>query len=178
MPRRIETHVRLCVLALLIERVAELSCNKPWHQIREALDRLQVTKFENSSHRFFHRNELAPETANILKLLKINTPKQVLEIEKTCWKVPNFVDTRQFSGSGLTACNINAYSTSCFYGPQTQVRKRLSYLAKVLSSRSYPDSTTFALRIENVDITGFDGLWFFQVRWRYPSCNEQMSCSD
>ena len=52
-PRRIETHVRLCVLALLIERVAELSCNKPWSQIREALDRLQVTKFENSSHRFF-----------------------------------------------------------------------------------------------------------------------------
>jgi len=83
-PRRIETHVRLCVLALLIERVAELSCNKPWHQIREALERLQVTKFENSSHRFFHRNELAPETANILKLLKIKIPKQVLEIEKTC----------------------------------------------------------------------------------------------
>jgi len=83
-PRRIETHVRLCVLALLIERVAELSCNKPWHQMREALERLQVTKFENSSHRFFHRNELAPETANILKLLKIKIPKQVLEIEKTC----------------------------------------------------------------------------------------------
>ena len=42
-PRRIETHVRLCVLALLIERVAELCCNKPWRQIREALERLQVT---------------------------------------------------------------------------------------------------------------------------------------
>ena len=39
-------------LALLIERVAELSCSKPWCHIREALDRLQVTKFENSSHRF------------------------------------------------------------------------------------------------------------------------------
>jgi transposase len=82
-PRRIETHVRLCVLALLIERVAELSCNKPWRQIREALERLQVTKFENSSHRFLHRNELDSETAKILKLLKINTPRQVLEIEKT-----------------------------------------------------------------------------------------------
>lgn len=81
-PRRIETHVRLCVLALLIERVAELSCDKPWRQIREALDRLQVTKFENSSHRFLHRNELARETTNILKLFKIATPKQVLEIEK------------------------------------------------------------------------------------------------
>jgi transposase len=82
-PRRIETHVRLCVLALLIERVAELCCNKPWRQIREALERLQVTKFENSSHRFLHRNELDPETAKILKSLKITTPKQVLEIEKT-----------------------------------------------------------------------------------------------
>ena len=56
-PRRIETHVRLCVLALLIERVAELSCDKPWRQIREAPDRLQTTKFENSSHRFIHLNE-------------------------------------------------------------------------------------------------------------------------
>jgi transposase len=81
-PRRIETHVRLCVLALLIERAAELSCGKPWRQIREALDRLQVTKFENSSHRFLHRNELDPETSNILKSLKIDTPQQVLEIEE------------------------------------------------------------------------------------------------
>ena len=81
-PRRIETHVRLCVLALLIERVAELSCDKPWGRIREALDRLQATKFENSSHRFFHRNELDPETNKILKSLKIKAPSKVLEIEK------------------------------------------------------------------------------------------------
>ena len=82
-PRRIETHVKLCVLALLIERVAELSCNKPWNRIRTALDRLQVTEFENSSYRFFHRNEIPLETVNILKSLKIPTPKQVLKIDKT-----------------------------------------------------------------------------------------------
>ncbi|MCD6306772.1 MAG: IS1634 family transposase [Deltaproteobacteria bacterium] len=82
-PRRIETHVKLCVLALLIERVAEISCNKPWAHIKAALDRLQVTKFENSSYRLFHRNELPAETVNILKSLKINTPNQVLKIEKT-----------------------------------------------------------------------------------------------
>lgn len=81
-PRRIETHVRLCVIALLIERVAELSCGKPWRQIRESLDRLQVTKFENSSHRFLHRNEVGTETSKILKSLKITPPNQVLEIEK------------------------------------------------------------------------------------------------
>jgi len=82
-PRRIETHVRLCVLALLIERVAEFCCNRPWSQIREALDRLQVTKFEDSSYRFFHRNELNPETVNVLKSLKIKVPRQVLKIENT-----------------------------------------------------------------------------------------------
>ena len=81
-PRRIETHVRLCVLALLIERVAELACGKPWRHIRDALDRLQVTNFENSSHRFLHRNEIDSETTNVLKSLNIATPKQVLEIEK------------------------------------------------------------------------------------------------
>jgi hypothetical protein len=74
--------VKLCVVALLIERVAELSCNKPWSKIRAALDRLQVTIFENSSYRFFYRNELDPETVNILKSLKIHTSKQVLKIEK------------------------------------------------------------------------------------------------
>ena len=81
-PRRIETHVRLCVLALLIERVAELSCGKPWSQIRESLDRLQATRFENSFHSFFHRNELNSETSKVLKSLKIKAPKKVLEIEK------------------------------------------------------------------------------------------------
>ena len=81
-PRRIETHVRLCVLALLIERVAELACGKPWRHIRDALDRLQVINFENSSHRFLNRNEIDSETTNLLKLLNITTPKQVLEIEK------------------------------------------------------------------------------------------------
>ena len=80
--RRIETHVRICVLALLIERVSELTCNKPWDQIRRSLDTLQVTEFENSYYRFFYRNELTPEATNILKALKIHAPKQILRVEK------------------------------------------------------------------------------------------------
>ena len=43
--RRIETHVRICVLALLIERVAEIAWQKPWSQIRRQLQWLQVTEF-------------------------------------------------------------------------------------------------------------------------------------
>jgi transposase len=43
--RRIEAHVKICVLALLIERIAELSCGRSWYRIRRALDELQVTEF-------------------------------------------------------------------------------------------------------------------------------------
>jgi len=79
--RRIETHVRICVLALLIERMAELKCNKPWHHIRKDLSCLQVTEFFKLKYRFFCRNEVAPSTHNILNLLKISIPKQILHVE-------------------------------------------------------------------------------------------------
>ena len=80
--RRIEAHVKICVLALLIERVIELDCGKPWWQIRGNLERLQITKFINLNFRVFMRNELPPETNNILKSLKISIPKQVVALQK------------------------------------------------------------------------------------------------
>ena len=80
-PRRIETHVRICVLALLIERVAEIACQQPWSQIQRQLQRLQVTEFLSLKHRFFRRNELTPEVSQMLKTLDIPTPKSVLSVE-------------------------------------------------------------------------------------------------
>jgi hypothetical protein len=80
-PRRIETHVRICVLALLIERVAEIACQQPWSQIRRVLQTLQVTEFFSLKHRFFRRNELTPELSQMLKTLDIPTPKSILSVE-------------------------------------------------------------------------------------------------
>lgn len=80
--QRIEAHVQFCVVSLLIERVAELACGKPWHQIQPALDALQITEFFNVKFRVLMRNELPASTTNILKLLKITPPKQVVELEK------------------------------------------------------------------------------------------------
>ena len=79
--RRIETHVRICVLSLLIERVAELECGIPWHRIREALCTLQVTEFFKLNYRFYCRNEITTEVRNILNNNKISIPKRVLDIE-------------------------------------------------------------------------------------------------
>ena len=80
-PRRIETHVRICVLALLIERVAEIACQQPWSRIRRQLQRLQATEFFSLKHRFFRRNELTAEVSQILQTLDIAAPKSILSIE-------------------------------------------------------------------------------------------------
>ena len=80
--RRIEAHVKICVLALMIERIAERACGKSWHQIRRCLDALQVTKLFNLNQRVHLRNEVSAETRNILKKLDIKVPKQVLHLEK------------------------------------------------------------------------------------------------
>jgi hypothetical protein len=80
--RRIEAHVKVCVLALLIERIAEMECGKPWHQIRHCLEKLQVTEFFNLNHRVLMRNELPPDTRKILNLLKIKPHKQVIHLEE------------------------------------------------------------------------------------------------
>ena len=80
--RRIEAHVKICVLSLLIERIAELQCGQSWHRIRRALERLQVTEFFDLNHRVLMRNELAPDTLKALNLLKIKPPQQVIQLDK------------------------------------------------------------------------------------------------
>jgi transposase len=81
--RRIESHVKICVLALMIERIAERASGKPWHQIRRCLDAIQVTKFFNLNQRVHLRNEIPTKTRNILKKLEINPPKQLVYFENT-----------------------------------------------------------------------------------------------
>jgi transposase len=81
-PRRIETHVKICVLALLIERVAELRCGRPWSRIRHSLEQLQISHFLTNGYSFHRRNEIPTDTRNILKKLKISTPKLVHAVEK------------------------------------------------------------------------------------------------
>lgn len=81
--RRIESHVKICVLALMIERIAELSCDQPWSKISRALKKLQVTKFFDLNHRVCLRNEISADTRNILNKLDIKPPKQLVHLDKT-----------------------------------------------------------------------------------------------
>jgi transposase len=80
--RRIEAHVKICVLALMIERIAERTCGQPWRKIACSLQKLQVTKFFNLNHCVCLRNEVPADTRNILNKLKIKHPKQLVHLEK------------------------------------------------------------------------------------------------
>lgn len=83
LPHRIEAHIKLCVFALLIERVAELKCKEPWPQIKRTLATLQATEFRTPKFRFFQRNEPSAELLRKLKSLEIPIPKAVLNLQST-----------------------------------------------------------------------------------------------
>ena len=79
--RRIETHVKICVLALLLERVAERECGQPWSHIRAALAKLQATQFKSSQHSFFQINSPPKDCRELMKKLATPLPAKVFGIE-------------------------------------------------------------------------------------------------
>ena len=78
--RRLEAHVKICVMALLIERVAELACDQPWSKLSPILARLQATEVHTPSYVFFKRNQPTPAMRKLFKTLNIPLPKPILSI--------------------------------------------------------------------------------------------------
>jgi transposase len=78
--RRIEAHIRICFLSLLIQRSVELHCQRPWSRIRELLREVVVIECHTSDHIFFKLNEVGREVREVLKNLEIPFPKRVLGI--------------------------------------------------------------------------------------------------
>ena len=76
----LEAHVWICVLALLVARVAELACSQLWFRIQGALDALQATEFLAPTQIFFQLNEASQPLRQLFKSLAIPLPKRVLAI--------------------------------------------------------------------------------------------------
>lgn len=86
-PRRIEAHVKICLLALLMERLAELRCEKPWSRIKQDLEELQISYFSTSEHTFYRTNEITSKVRSLLKSLNISPPKLIQGVEKQTQKL-------------------------------------------------------------------------------------------
>src|SRR6202046_5535407 len=81
-PRRIEAHVKLCVLALQMQRAAEIRCQLPWARIAHALCGLKAVRYRCESRTIVQRSQIPAELSALLKTLNISIPKQVLSVEE------------------------------------------------------------------------------------------------
>lgn len=79
-PHRIHAHVRLCVLALLVERVAERLCQDTWRNIRDDLNQVKVGILEGPSGRVVQVTDAREDARKRLKLLDIQPPPSVLHV--------------------------------------------------------------------------------------------------
>jgi hypothetical protein len=81
-PRRIEAHVRLCVLALQMQRAAEIRCTLPWSRIAHELGALKAVRYLTGGRTIVQRTKVADSLGSILKKLGVSMPKQVLSISE------------------------------------------------------------------------------------------------
>src|SRR5271157_3571227 len=81
-PRRIEAHVRLCVLALQMQRAAEIRCSLPWSRIAHELGGLKAVRYRCESRTIVQRTKIPAELATTLKNLGVSAPKQLLAVEE------------------------------------------------------------------------------------------------
>jgi hypothetical protein len=76
--RRIEAHVKLCVLALQMQRAAEIRTSLPWARIAHALAALKAVRYGSEGRTIVQRTKIGPDLGDLLKKLGIPIPKQLL----------------------------------------------------------------------------------------------------
>ena len=81
-PRRIEAHVKLCVLALQMQRAAEIRCQLPWARIAHVLGGLKAVRYRCEGRAIVQRTRIPAELASTLKNLGVSAPKQLLAVEE------------------------------------------------------------------------------------------------
>jgi Transposase DDE domain len=78
--RRIEAHVKLCVLALQMQRAAEIRCGLPWARIAHQLGALKAVRYQAGGRGIVQRTKIAGDLAELLKKLGIPIPKRLLAV--------------------------------------------------------------------------------------------------
>ena len=81
--RRIEAPVKLCVLALQVQRAAELRCQLPWARIAHVLSGLKTVRYRCEGRGIVQRTKITAELSAKLKTLKVSVPKQILLVEES-----------------------------------------------------------------------------------------------
>ena len=79
-PHRIQAHIAITVLSLLLERVIEHDGADTWRNIRDDLKKIQLAQLSSPNGTVWQVTEPRPETAKRLKALNIKPPKPMLDL--------------------------------------------------------------------------------------------------
>jgi len=82
-PHRICAHISLCVLALLLERVAEIRAGDTWRNIVAKLQTVKVVEYERAGARITQTTELRGNVSTLLRTLGIPAPPKVHDVRST-----------------------------------------------------------------------------------------------
>ncbi len=77
---RITAHVFVSVLALLLERIAELRTGESWPRVRHALEGIAAVLFRSPSHQILQTARPTPQALKHLAAMKIPPPRQILSL--------------------------------------------------------------------------------------------------
>jgi len=80
MPHRITAHIKLCVLALMIQRAAEIATGLPWRQLASLLERLKAVRYTSEGQTILQATTIQPELVEVFKKLGISAPKTILAV--------------------------------------------------------------------------------------------------
>lgn len=80
-PWRIQAHVTISVLALLLERVAEIRTGQTWRNIAGQLEKIQVVEYDRGEARIRQTTEVSRETEALLRSLGVPLPPKLHSVE-------------------------------------------------------------------------------------------------
>jgi hypothetical protein len=78
MPQRITAHVKLCVLALMIQRRAELATDLTWRRLRALLEPIKAVRWRSDERGIVQSSKIGADAHDVFKKLRISTPKPIL----------------------------------------------------------------------------------------------------
>jgi len=81
-PQRITAHVKLCVLALQIQRAAEIRCERTWTDLAQVLGRLKAVRYRTAKRTIVQRTEVSGDLAQTLRQLRVQPPSKLLSISQ------------------------------------------------------------------------------------------------
>jgi hypothetical protein len=77
------SHVRLCVLAVLMERAAEIRVGDTWRNLRLALEEVKAVRYRVHGLTLVQSTRLTAHVTAYLKKLGVKPPPRVLSIENS-----------------------------------------------------------------------------------------------